>query len=142
MTFYQRIDIQKRIELFIFRYFVARNFSCNDFTKALELNFDIESQTEYQIPKIGAKIMNLQDPTIKMSKSAPKDDKGTIFMLDDIEITRKKIMSAVTDNDNKIKFDEESNLKYENGMILTKDNKELISENKPINELFRDLVTS
>ena len=32
--------------------------------------------------------MNLQDPTIKMSKSAPKDDKGTIFMLDDIEITR------------------------------------------------------
>ena len=47
---------------------------------------------EYQIPKIGAKIMNLQDPTIKMSKSAPKDDKGTIFMLDDIEITRKKIM--------------------------------------------------
>ena len=46
---------------------------------------------EYQIPKIGAKIMNLQDPSIKMSKSAPKDDKGTIFMLDDIEITRKKI---------------------------------------------------
>ena len=46
---------------------------------------------EYQIPKIGAKIMNLQDPSIKMSKSAPKDDKGTIFMLDDIERTRKKI---------------------------------------------------
>lgn len=63
---------------------------------------------EYQIPKIGAKIMNLQDPSIKMSKSAPKDDKGTIFILDDIEITKKKIMSACTDSEGKIYFDEEN----------------------------------
>lgn len=61
---------------------------------------------EYRIPKIGAKIMNLQNPSIKMSKSAPKDDKGTIFMLDDIEITRKKIMSACTDNDGRVYYDE------------------------------------
>lgn len=53
---------------------------------------------EYQIPKVGAKIVNLQDPSIKMSKSAPKDDRGTIFMLDDVEVTRKKIMSACTDS--------------------------------------------
>ena len=45
---------------------------------------------EYKVPKIGAKIMNLQDLSIKMSKSVPKNDKGTIFILDDIEITRKK----------------------------------------------------
>ncbi len=63
---------------------------------------------EYQLPKIGAKIMNLQDPSIKMSKSAPKDDKGTIFMLDDIEITRKKIMSACTDSEGKVYYDEEN----------------------------------
>ena len=63
---------------------------------------------EYQIPKIGAKIMNLQDPSIKMSKSAPKDDKGTIFILDDVEITKKKIMSACTDSEGKIYFDEEN----------------------------------
>jgi len=63
---------------------------------------------EYHIPKIGAKIMNLQDPSIKMSKSAPKNDKGTIFMLDDIEITRKKIMSACTDNEGKVYYDEEN----------------------------------
>ena len=62
---------------------------------------------EYQIPKIGAKIMNLQDPSVKMSKSAPKDDKGTIFMLDDIEITRKKIMSACTDSEGKVYYDED-----------------------------------
>ncbi len=61
---------------------------------------------EYQIPTIGAKIMNLQNPEIKMSKSAPKNDKGTIFILDDIETTRKKIMSSVTDGENKIAFDE------------------------------------
>lgn len=61
---------------------------------------------DYYIPEVGAKIMNLQVPTEKMSKSAEKDDKGTIFILDDIEITRKKIMGAVTDNGNKIKFDE------------------------------------
>ena len=61
---------------------------------------------EYELPKVGAKIMNLQNPTIKMSKSAPKNDKGTIFMLDDIDITRKKIMSACTDNENKVYYDE------------------------------------
>lgn len=63
---------------------------------------------EYQIPKIGAKIMNLQNPNIKMSKSAPKNDKGTIFILDDIEITKKKIMSAITDSEGKVYFDEEN----------------------------------
>lgn len=63
---------------------------------------------EYQIPKVGAKIMNLQNPAIKMSKSAPIDDKGTIFILDDIEITKKKIMSAVTDSEGKVYYDEEN----------------------------------
>ena len=63
---------------------------------------------EYQIPRIGAKIMNLQNPTEKMNKSAPKDDKGTIFILDDLELTRKKIMSACTDSENKVSFDEDN----------------------------------
>ncbi len=63
---------------------------------------------EYYVPEVGAKIMNLQNPNEKMSKSAPKDDKGTIFILDDINVTKNKIMSAVTDNDNKIVFDEEN----------------------------------
>jgi tryptophanyl-tRNA synthetase len=63
---------------------------------------------DYYIPKIGAKIMNLQNPLEKMSKSVNKDDKGTIFILDNVDITRKKIMSAVTDSDNFVKFDEEN----------------------------------
>ena len=63
---------------------------------------------EYELPKIGARIMNLQDPNTKMSKSAPINDKGTIFMLDDIEKTRKKIMSATTDSEGKVYYDAEN----------------------------------
>lgn len=75
------------------------------FNKIYGKTFEIP---EYQIPKIGAKIMNLANPTIKMSKSAPKNDKGTIFILDDIEITKRKIMTACTDNEGKVYFDEEN----------------------------------
>lgn len=57
-------------------------------------------------PKEGARIMDLQDPTKKMSKS--ESDKGCILLLDDIEKARKKIMSAVTDSENKIKYDKEN----------------------------------
>ena len=63
---------------------------------------------EYYVPEIGHKIMNLQNPNEKMSKLSPINDKGTIFILDDINNTKKKIMSAVTDNENKIYFDEEN----------------------------------
>lgn len=59
------------------------------------------------IPKIGKKIMDLQEPTKKMSKS---DDnyKGTILLLDSEKDIRKKIMSAKTDSDSKIYYDEEN----------------------------------
>ena len=39
-------------------------------------------------------------------KVKTEEGKGTIFILDDVDITRKKIMSAVTDNENKIYYDE------------------------------------
>ena len=58
------------------------------------------------IPKTGAKIMNLQDPTKKMSKTDP-NPKGNVYLLDDLEVARKKIMAAVTDSENKIKYDYE-----------------------------------
>ncbi len=59
------------------------------------------------VPKEGEKIKDLQNPTKKMSKSE-SNDKGYILLLDDIEQARKKIMSAVTDSDNQIKFDEKN----------------------------------
>lgn len=62
---------------------------------------------EPMIPEVGAKIKDLQDPTKKMSKS---DDnyKGTILLLDSEEVIRKKIMSAVTDSEGKIYYDEDT----------------------------------
>lgn len=52
----------------------------------------------------GARIMDLQNPDKKMSKSAD-GDKGYILLTDTPEIIRKKIMGAVTDSGSTIKFD-------------------------------------
>lgn len=59
------------------------------------------------ITKEGTKIMDLVDPTKKMSKSSD-NPKGVIRLLDDIELVRKKIMGATTDSDNSILFDMEN----------------------------------
>lgn len=55
----------------------------------------------------GTKIMDLQDPTKKMSKSS-ENQKGVIRLLDDTASIRKKIMSATTDSVGKINFDPEN----------------------------------
>lgn len=57
------------------------------------------------IPEVGAKIKDLQDPTKKMSKSEG-NNKGCIMLLDDINASRKKIMSAITDSESQVKYDE------------------------------------
>jgi len=54
-----------------------------------------------------AKIFDLQDPTIKMSKSA-STPKGLINLLDEPKATAKKVRSAVTDTDTVIRFDVEN----------------------------------
>lgn len=59
------------------------------------------------IPKEGAKIMDLQDPSKKMSKSS-ENPKGIIYMLDDEKSIRKKIMSATTDSEMIVRYDEEN----------------------------------
>ena len=68
---------------------------------------DIFKVPEPMIPEIGAKIQDLQDPTKKMSKSSD-NPKGIIYLLDEDEVIRKKIMSAVTDSDGFIKYDKEN----------------------------------
>lgn len=52
----------------------------------------------------GTKIMDLQNPDKKMSKSS-ESEKGVIRLLDDVKSARKKIMSATTDSEMKIIFD-------------------------------------
>jgi tryptophanyl-tRNA synthetase len=56
------------------------------------------------IPKVGARIMSLSDPSKKMSKS-DHQDKGVIYMLDEPSVIRKKVASAVTDSLGKVAFD-------------------------------------
>lgn len=62
---------------------------------------------EPMIPEMGAKIMDLADPTKKMSKSSD-NPKGIIYLLDDEKTIRKKIMSAVTDSESKVYYDKEN----------------------------------
>ena len=66
---------------------------------------DILTMPRAEIKKVGARIMSLSDPTVKMSKSDPK---GDIFLKDDLASIRKKIMSAKTDSESIIKYDREN----------------------------------
>jgi len=56
------------------------------------------------IPRAGARVMDLQDPTSKMSKSATTDS-GLVYLLDDPAAVLKKFKRAVTDSDNEVRFD-------------------------------------
>ena len=55
-------------------------------------------------PKAGARVMDLQDPTSKMSKSATSDS-GLVYLLDDNASISKKFKRAVTDSDSEVKYD-------------------------------------
>ncbi|MGG3449544.1 tryptophan--tRNA ligase [Domibacillus aminovorans] len=68
---------------------------------------DIFTIPEVRIPKEGARIMSLQEPTKKMSKSDP-NQKAFITLLDDPKQIEKKVKSAVTDSDGIVKYDKEN----------------------------------
>lgn len=61
---------------------------------------------EPYIPKIGARIMSLQEPQKKMSKSDDNDN-AYIALTDSIDVIVKKIKRAVTDSDGEIRFSED-----------------------------------
>ena len=65
------------------------------------------NEPDVYIAPVGNKILNLQNPTEKMSKSDGQN-LGTIFLMDDLKLVRKKIMSAVTDNESVVRFDEDT----------------------------------
>lgn len=58
-------------------------------------------------PKAGARVMDLQDPTSKMSKSAATDS-GIVYLLDDNATIEKKFKRAVTDSDGVVAYDREN----------------------------------
>ncbi len=59
---------------------------------------------EAVIPKAAARVMDLQDPTSKMSKSADSPQ-GSIGMLDEPAAIERKFKRAVTDNDGEVRYD-------------------------------------
>jgi tryptophanyl-tRNA synthetase len=88
------IDQKQHVEL---ARTIARKFN-QQFGKTFE-------EPEELLPKIGAKIMSLQDPKKKMSKT--DDPAGYIGLFDTPETINKKVMSAVTDLGKEIKYDPE-----------------------------------
>ena len=58
-------------------------------------------------PAAGARVMDLQDPGSKMSKSAASDA-GLVYLLDDPAAIVKKFKRAVTDSESEVRFDRES----------------------------------
>lgn len=80
-----------------------------ELTRTLAERFNSKFGETFHIPdplivKSGAKIMSLQDPTKKMSKSDPLE-KACIYLDDSEAVIRKKIASSVTDSDGIIKYD-------------------------------------
>ncbi|WP_373292529.1 tryptophan--tRNA ligase [Streptomyces camponoticapitis] len=80
-----------------------------ELTRDLAERFNTRFGSTFTIPKPHivkevAKIYDLQDPSIKMSKSA-STPKGLVNLLDDPKVTAKKIKSAVTDTGTEIRFD-------------------------------------
>lgn len=97
-----------------------------ELTRDLAERFNKRYGTTFAMPDVyiapvGNKILNLQNPLEKMNKSDNGDNKGTIFLMEDIEVAKKKIMSAKTDSLNKVHFDEENQPGISNLMsILSK----------------------
>lgn len=67
---------------------------------------DVFTVPEAYIGKSGAKIMSLQDPAKKMSKS-DENVNGSIYLMDDPDTVVRKCKRAVTDSDSEIRYAEE-----------------------------------
>jgi tryptophanyl-tRNA synthetase len=59
---------------------------------------------EHRIPEVGARIMDLQDPTSKMSTTSGSEQ-GTVYVLDEPKAIEKKLKSAVTDSGSEVRLD-------------------------------------
>ena len=79
---------------------------CRDIASRFNNSFpDTFTLPEPFIPKMGARVMSLGDPTSKMSKSDPD---GCVYMMDKPEDIMRKFKRAVTDCDACVKFDKEN----------------------------------
>ncbi|MFJ7752309.1 tryptophan--tRNA ligase [Peribacillus muralis] len=78
---------------------------------------DIFKIPEISLPTEGARIMSLQEPSKKMSKS-DSNKKATIALLDDPKQIEKNIKSAVTDSEGIVRYDKENKAGVSNLMAI------------------------
>jgi tryptophanyl-tRNA synthetase len=62
---------------------------------------------EHAISPVAARVMDLQEPTAKMSKSI-ESPQGTVLVLDDPAVIKRKFKRAVTDSEEEVRFDPEA----------------------------------
>ena len=79
-----------------------------ELTRDLAQRFNSKFGETFVVPEVlvvkeTSRIVDLQDPSAKMSKSSPS---GCVFLLDENKAAEKKIKSAVTDSDAVVRFDE------------------------------------
>jgi tryptophanyl-tRNA synthetase len=82
-----------------------------ELTRDVAMRFNHRFGTTFVVPeaavaRAGGRVMDLQHPTNKMSKSADSPQ-GTVPILDDPSAIAKRIKSAVTDSDNEVRYDRE-----------------------------------
>ncbi|MFD9322118.1 tryptophan--tRNA ligase [Streptomyces sp. NPDC060053] len=82
-----------------------------ELTRDLAVRFNQRYGHTFVVPKathpaVAARVMNLQEPTSKMGKS---DDfgPGIVYLLDEPDVVRKKVMRAVTDSGREVVYDRE-----------------------------------
>lgn len=83
-----------------------------ELTRDIAIRFNKKYGNTFVIPEplvteVGTKIMDLVDPTKKMSKTE-ENPKGVIGLLDDPNVARKKIMGATTDSETVVRYDEKN----------------------------------
>lgn len=78
---------------------------------------DVFTIPDGYIPKVGARIMSLQDPASKMSKS-DENPNAYIGLLDEPDVIMRKFRRAVTDSDMRIRYDEKNKAGVSNLMSI------------------------
>ncbi|MCX4818509.1 tryptophan--tRNA ligase [Streptomyces sp. NBC_01142] len=82
-----------------------------ELTRDLAVRFNQRYGQTFTVPKatyppVAARVMDLQDPASKMGKSH-ESGAGIVYLLDDADVVRKKIMRAVTDSGRDVEYDRE-----------------------------------
>ncbi len=93
-----------------------------ELTRDLAQRFNSKFGNTFAVPEVmvikeTSRIVDLQDPSAKMSKSSPS---GCVFLLDENKAAEKKIKSAVTDSDTVVRFDEAKKPGVSNLLTLQK----------------------